>query len=103
MGAPCEATIALTLCQVVAFNKAGVDGCAGWRCGQLLRNRLQITEDHFAVNLHDTPMVSRLHDLGIQQLWRRHEQWFGIAASLALAWRLMPHAIGMQQRLPILG
>jgi hypothetical protein len=48
-------------------------------------------------------MVSRLHDLGIQQLWRRHEQWFGIAASIALAWRLMPHAIGMQQSLPILG
>src|SRR5215831_13726566 len=79
IGAPCSATIALTLRQVVAFNKAGVDGCAGWRCGQLLRDRLQITEDHFAVNLHDTPTGSRLHDLSIQQLWRWHEQGFGIA------------------------
>ena len=54
-------------------------------------------------HLHDTPMVSRLHDLGIQQPWGRHEQWFGIAASIPLAWRLMPHAVGMEQSLSILG
>ena len=65
LGAPCEATIALTLRQGMPFNKAGVDGGAGWRCGQLLRERLQITADHFAVHLHDTTMVSRLHDLSI--------------------------------------
>src|SRR5215831_2441457 len=70
MGAPCEARLALTLRHVVAFNTAGVDGCAGWRCGQLLRDRLQITEDHCAVHLHDTTMGSRLHALGIQQLGR---------------------------------
>jgi hypothetical protein len=103
MGAPCEATIALTLGQVVAFNQAGVDGGAGWRCGQLLRKRLQITADHFAGHLHDTTMVSRLHDLGRQPLWRRHAPWFGITASIAVAWRVRPHAIGMHQRLPILG
>jgi hypothetical protein len=48
-------------------------------------------------------MVSGLHDLGRQQLWGRHAQWCGIAASIPLAWRLMPHAVGMQQRPPILG
>src|SRR5215813_8632599 len=103
MGAPCEATLALTLRHVVAFNTAGVDGCAGWRCGQLLRDRLRITEDHCAVHLHDTTMGSRLHALGIQQLWRWHEQWFGIAASMPLALRLIPQAVCMPQSLPILG
>ena len=73
------------------------------RDGQLLRNRLRLAEDHLAINLHETTMVPRLHDLGIQQPWGRYAQWCGIAASIPLAWRLMPHAIGMQQRPPILG
>src|SRR5262252_2736520 len=103
ISAPCEATITLTLRQVVAFNKAGVNGCAGGQSGQLLGNRLRITEDHFALNLHDTAMVARLHNLGIQQPWGRHEPWFGIAASLPLAWRLVPHAVGMEQSPSIFG
>jgi hypothetical protein len=103
IGTPCEATIALTRCQVVAFNRAGVNGCTGWQQGQLLGKRLRITEDHFAVDLYDTAMGSRLQNLGIQQggWWR--EQGFGRAASLPLAWRLVPHAIGLEQRPSILG
>src|SRR6476660_6352655 len=48
-------------------------------------------------------MGSRLHNLGIQQPWWRHAQWFGIAASIPLAWRLVPHAVCMEQRPSVLG
>ena len=48
-------------------------------------------------------MDSRLYNLRIQQLWRWQEQWFGIATSIPVALWLMPHAVCMQQRLPILG
>src|SRR5262249_396437 len=48
-------------------------------------------------------MGSRLHDLGIQQPRWRQEQWFGIAASVPLALRLVPHAVCMEQSPSILG
>jgi hypothetical protein len=103
MGAPCEATMTLPLRQGLAFNKARVQGGAGGQYGPRLRQRLRSTNDHFAVHLHDTPMVSRLHALGIQQPGWRHARWCGRAASMPLAWRLMPPAVGMQHRLARLG
>lgn len=50
IGSPSQATIALTLSQIVTFDIAGIDGAAGWQSGQLLGYRLGITEDHFAVH-----------------------------------------------------
>ena len=69
----------------------------------MLGNRLRITEDYFAVHLYDTAMGSRLHNLGIQQPKWRQEQWCGIAASVPLAGRLVPQAVGMEQSPSILG
>jgi len=103
IGSPSQATIALTLSQIVTFDIAGIDGAAGWQSGQLLGYRLEITEDHFAVHLNKPPILPRLHDLGVQQLGWWHEKRFGIAASIPVAWRLMQQAIGMQQSPSILG
>src|SRR2546425_5926892 len=58
---------------------------------------------YWKINLHDTAMGSRLHNLGIQQPWWRHEPWFGIAASIPLALRLVPHAVCVEQSPSILG
>lgn len=33
--------------------------------GIALENSMTLTEDYFAINLHDTTMISRLHDLSI--------------------------------------
>ena len=50
-----------------------------------------------------SPFPKKARKDTLQQPGWRHEQWFGIAASIPLALRLMPHAVCMQQRPPILG
>jgi hypothetical protein len=55
-----------------------------------------ITANDFAVNLNDTTMLPCLDNLGVQQLWWRHENRLGITASTSVALWLLPGAVYME-------
>src|SRR5687768_6909215 len=83
--APCEAPITLTLCQVISFDKAGVDGRTDRRVGQTGCHRFWGSEDNPCAHLHNASALAPFDDLGVSQTGRWLPLRFGIGAPVPLA------------------
>ena len=87
--APCEAPIALTLCQVAPFDKTGVDGPADRGVGQTCRYRFWGPEDDPCAHVHNAPALAPFDDLGVLQTGKWPLPRFGMSPPAALALRVI--------------
>src|SRR5262245_59190852 len=93
-----QASSMLTQGQVFAFNETGIDAGTHARGRQALIYSRLIAKDDFAAHRHNLPVFTLLDDLRIEQIgmWDAPRLW--MRSALALARRLIPLTIAMQQR-----
>src|SRR5215510_9068849 len=83
--------------QVLAFNKAGIDGRTHTRSCHTLLDDLWIAKHNFVAHRHDLPTLTLFDHLSVEQIWTRHAPWPGVWSARTLAQRLIPLTIGVQQ------
>jgi hypothetical protein len=92
------AGLAVAIRPVVPFAKGSVDGLADHRLRQRHHDPQYGAEDHAEVHLHHPPLLPRLVDRGVLQLWRRPFVGGLGTARFTRARRYYLRAIGVEKR-----
>src|SRR5215471_9679910 len=93
----------LTLGQVVPLDKTGVDSPTDRRVGQTCCHRFWGSEDNPWAHLHHAPALTPFDDLGVLQTRRWPPPRFGMSTPAALALRVIPFTVDVQQGMPVCG